>query len=182
LDPEKCYGIWWYNRRRTTKKVMAAVGQDGHREYKRRYNVVYKPREEWIAVPVPDAGLPREWVDAARKAIENNHRTSSAGRRFWPLSGGILYCGECGWRTSTHSVVGRNKKRRYSYYVCSRMMLHGKGACPQGRLRAEELEMQVWEFVSGLLKDPKRLRTGLDAMIEQERNGMRGDREAEART
>jgi len=161
---------------------MAAVGQDGHREYKRRHNIVYKPREEWIAVPVPDAELPREWVDAARKAIENNHRTSSAGRRFWELSGGILYCGECGWRTSTHSVVGRNKKRRYSYYVCSRMMLHGKGACPQGRLRAEELEMQVWEFVSGLLKDPKRLRTGLDAMIEQERNGMRGDREAEART
>jgi site-specific DNA recombinase len=181
LDPEKRYGIWWYNRRRTTKKVIAGVGQNGQREYKRRYNIVYKPREEWIAVPVPDAGLPRQWVDAARKAIEDNYRTPSGGRRFWELSGGILYCGECGWRMCTHSVVGRNKKRRYSYYVCSRVMVHGKEACPQRRLRAEELEMQVWEFISGLLKAPERLRIALDAMIEQERNGTRGDPEGEAK-
>jgi site-specific DNA recombinase len=161
---------------------MSGVGEDGHREYKRRQSIAYKPREEWIAVPVPDPGLPREWVEAARKAIEGNCRTSSAGKRFWELSGGILYCDECGWRMSTHSVsAGKSKKQRYSYYVCSRVMLHGKGACPQKRLRAEEVETQVWEFVSGLLKDPKRLRVGLDAMIEQERSEMRGDPEGETR-
>src|SRR5918997_1774083 len=83
----------------------------------------------------------------------------------------------------THSVsVGGNQKRRYSYYVCSRVMLHGKDACPQKRLRAEEVETQVWEFVSGLLKDPERLRAGLDTMIEQERSGMRGDPEGETRS
>jgi hypothetical protein len=38
----------------------------------------------------------------------------------------------------------------------------------------------VWDLVSGLLKDPKRLRTGLDEMIEQERAGMRGDPDQEA--
>jgi site-specific DNA recombinase len=182
LDLEKCYGIWWYNRRRATMKVTSGVGANGHREYKRQQSIAYKPREEWIAIPVPDAGLPREWVDAARKAIEGNCRISSAGRRFWELSGGILYCGKCGWRMSTHSVsVGKSKKRRYSYYVCSRVMLHGKDACPQKRLRAEDVETQVWEFVSSLLKDPERLRAGLDAMIEQERNGMRGDPEGETR-
>jgi site-specific DNA recombinase len=182
LDPEKCYGIWWYNRRRATKKVTSGVGANGHREYIRQQSIAYKPREEWIAIPVPDAGLPREWVDAARKAIEGNCRISSAGRRFWELSGGILYCGECGWRMATHSVsAGKSKKQRYSYYVCSRVMLHGKDACPQKRLRGEGVETQVWEFVSGLLKDPQRLRVGLDAMIEQERNGMRGDPEGESK-
>ena len=35
--------------------------------------------------------------------------------------------------------------------------------------RAEELEARVWETVSGLLKEPERLRAGLEAMVEQER-------------
>jgi site-specific DNA recombinase len=182
LHPEKRYGIWWYNRRRKTQKAVVQVGGNGQREYKRRQGITYKPREEWIAVPVPDALLPREWVDAARKAIEGNRRPSSAGRRFWELSGGILYCGVCGWRMCTHFVsVGKNKKRRYSYYVCSRVMRHGKEACSQRGLRAEVVETQVWEFVSGLLKDAERLHAGLDAMIEQERNGIRGDPEGEAK-
>jgi hypothetical protein len=33
----------------------------------------------------------------------------------------------------------------------------------------------VWAFVSGLLRDPHRLREGLDGMIERERAGMHGD-------
>ena len=99
------------------------------------------------------------------------------------LSGEKLHCARCGWRMCTHFVSDENnKKRRYSYYVCSRMMTHGKDACTQKRLRAEQLEAKVWEFVSGLLKDRERLRAGLDEMIEQERSGMRGDPEGQTRT
>jgi hypothetical protein len=50
------------------------------------------PREEWIGVPVPDSGIPREQVLAARQAIENNEKTSNWGRRFWELTGGVLRC------------------------------------------------------------------------------------------
>jgi hypothetical protein len=38
-------------------------------------------------VPVPNSGVSREWVDAAREAIKNNRRPSSAGYRFSELSG-----------------------------------------------------------------------------------------------
>ena len=40
----------------------------------------------------------------------------------------------------------------------------------------------MWDLVSALLKDPERLRTGLDRLIKQERAGTRGnpDREANA--
>ena len=38
----------------------------------------------------------------------------------------------------------------------------------------------MWALVSGLLKDPERLRAGLEKLIEQERTGMRGDPEEEA--
>jgi site-specific DNA recombinase len=40
----------------------------------------------------------------------------------------------------------------------------------------------VWEFVSDLLNDPEKLRAGLEAMIEKERNGMHGDPGREARS
>jgi hypothetical protein len=87
LEPEKNYGIWWYNVRRTIAKQIAET--DGRR-YRRRATTIIKPKEEWIAVPVPDSGIPREWVDVARKRIKDNRAPSSAGHRFWELSGGIF--------------------------------------------------------------------------------------------
>jgi hypothetical protein len=159
---------------------VSEIGHDKQRKYKTQQKMSVKAREEWIAVPVPDAGIPREWVDAARKAIQDNYRYPSANRRFWELSGGILYCGSCGWRMTTHTVTGR-KKQRYFYYLCPRVRAHGQDACPQRNLRADKEEPRVWEFVSGLLKDPERLRAGLDAMIEAERNGIHGDPDREAR-
>jgi hypothetical protein len=58
LDPKKHYGIWWYNRRRKTQKTVAETGQDNQRKYKTQQKISTKAREEWIAVPVPDAGMP----------------------------------------------------------------------------------------------------------------------------
>ena len=51
LDPDKLYGIWWFNRRRTTTTQVAVSGPEG-REYKKKSSVAYKERNEWIAVPV----------------------------------------------------------------------------------------------------------------------------------
>lgn len=39
----------------------------------------------------------------------------------------------------------------------------------------------VWNLVSGLLRDPERVRVGLDAMIERECKALRGDPEREAK-
>jgi site-specific DNA recombinase len=95
LDPSRLYGIWWHNRTMTKITQVSAIGQNG-KEYARRAECVPKPREEWVAVPVPDSGVPREWVDTAREAIRDNRVPSSAGHRFWELSGGILRFGGCG--------------------------------------------------------------------------------------
>ncbi len=94
LDPEKHYGVWWYNRRRQRRVQRSEAGQDGRR-YRQRTITTEKPRAEWIAVPVPDSGIPREWVDAAREAVKHNRRPSPAGLRFWELSGGLFFCGGC---------------------------------------------------------------------------------------
>jgi site-specific DNA recombinase len=79
LDPNERYGVWWFNRRRRIEKQVSVPSQDGRR-YLRRSSTTEKPKEEWIAVPVPDAGIPREWVDAARshkrqRKVQSRRRT-----------------------------------------------------------------------------------------------------------
>ena len=182
LDPDKRCGIWWYNRRRSTRKQVSEGGPDGW-NYRSTVKTVEKDRGQWIAVPVPDSGVPREWVDAAQAAIKDNKKASSAGRRHWELSGGVLHCGGCGRRMVPHSVKGTKRSMRYSYYRCIRHRREGDEACANGKsYRAEELERSVWEFVSGLLKDSERIREGLEALIEEEqRAGMLGDPHRQAK-
>jgi site-specific DNA recombinase len=94
LKPDETYGVWWYNRNRITRKLFAEDGL-GERYYRHVTKTTEKDKSEWIAVPVPDSGIPREWVDAAREAVRNNKKPSSAGRRYWELSGGVFRCGGC---------------------------------------------------------------------------------------
>jgi site-specific DNA recombinase len=183
LQPEKSYGIWWFNRRRGQMRKVAEVGPDGKRVYRKRYKQVRKPRSEWVAVPIPDAGIPREWVDAAREAIKDNKRPSNTGRRFWPLSGGVLRCPVCSCAMSPHTISPGGKSTRfYFYYRCAKHMKDAYDGCSNYRhYRAEELEEAVWREIRGLLRDPDRLRTGMDAAIEMHRAALRGDPEREAK-
>jgi site-specific DNA recombinase len=163
LKPDRLYGVQWYNRNRYERTP------DGEKAV----HVTPNKREEWIAVPVPDAGIPREWVEAAREAIKDNRRPSANGDRVWELSGGILYCAECGCRMAAHTTKDpkRAKSREYGQEACSHRKFH----------RAVGLESAVWDAVSEILKNPEQLREDLDRMIELERRDMRRDPDREAR-
>jgi site-specific DNA recombinase len=182
LDPNKRYGIWWFNRRGVKTGQIAEFGPDG-RSYRKTYHWHQKPREEWIAVPVPDSGIPRELVEAARDVVKSNRKIARAGRRFWELTGGITHCGECGQTMGATNSTTIKKGRRYSYhyYYCSQRNRYGTNACTNSyRPRAGELEAPVWDLVSGLLKDPDRLRVGLERLIEEEHRAVRGNPSKEA--
>jgi hypothetical protein len=45
------------------------------------------------------------------------------------------------------------------------------GGCAQRCIRAVSFEDIVWRFVSDLLKDPDRIRAGIEKLVESERNG-----------
>ena len=76
----------------TPRRITASLGtvssathtrevrvKDGKRTYPRVKKSVDVPWEEWIGVPVPDPGIPREWVLAARDAIKDNEKVSNCG-------------------------------------------------------------------------------------------------------
>ena len=178
LEPDKRYGVWWSGKRTFERKRVAENGPDGRR-YKYRYKVKERAPEDRIGVPVPDSGIPREWVDAAREGLENNRRPANAGRREWELSGGILRCAECDRAMSARSY---SKPARYYFYYCCSAGGYNKPHICSARThhQAEGLETRVWKEVAEILKDPTRLRAGLDRMIEQEARGTHGDPAAEA--
>jgi site-specific DNA recombinase len=182
LDRGRRYGIWWFNRERWqhTKVSEPSPTSEG-RIYRSKVVSIPRPREEWVAVPVPDSGIPRETVEAARHIVGNNVACSSNGDRLWELSGGVLRCSECGRRMRT-SVTRKKDGKCYFYYSCASRREGKLSSCANRKThRAERIEPAVWELVTALLTDPERLRAGLDAMVEQERSGSRGDLDHEAR-
>jgi site-specific DNA recombinase len=183
LDPDRLYAIWWYNRRPVQRTRVLQDNPDGERRYVTRTRYADKPREEWIAVSVPNAGVPRVLVDRARAALKGNKKCSGAGRRFWELSGGIFRCAECERAlVATTTLKGtKNYRRRMFYYQCATRRQVGKHACSFSRsINAKKAEAAVWEAVSTLLTNPERLRRDLEAMIDREKV-TRGDPELEVK-
>ena len=179
LDPEARYGVWWSGKKSFERKLVPKNGRQGRR-YKYSYRVKERPPEDRIGVPIPDSGIPREWVDAAREAIKNNRRPARAGDRKWELSGGLLRCAKCGRSMTARTCPKPKSRSTYLYYACVAGAYHKRDTCPARKHhRAEEVEARVWDVVSRILKDPERLRAGLDYMIEQERRGAHGDPAAE---
>jgi site-specific DNA recombinase len=179
LDPQQSYGLWKWGINRHIRSQVSEVGSDGTRVYRTQQRRVARPEEEWVYVPVPDSGVPREWVDAAREAIKDNRKCFNAGRRFWELSGGILRCGECGWTMQAHNVVSKANNRLF-YYCCKAKYKKGVEFCQASRThRAEKLEALVWREVRSYLEEPERLRADLNRKIELERSGARGEPERE---
>jgi site-specific DNA recombinase len=158
LSGDELYGVWWYNRERVEVRY-----KDGGRT--RRFEA--NPREAWVAVPIPHPGTPKEHVDAARRSVLNNRAHSSAGRRFWELSGGILYC-PCGRRMATHTAP--RKGDHDFYYVCG-LRRSGSRRCGHGVRyhRAGEIEQKVRALVLGFLSQPEEVRRRAEEYVESER-------------
>ena len=129
LDPDKQYGICWFNRQKTSMHTLSEPHGNGGRRYKKRKTTKIRPKEEWIAVPVP-ACLPRVLVDLARTTMGNN---KGAERKYlareWELRG-LMRC-SCGSTMGTHTTQPRGG-RVYHYYKCKRRSRLGKtGSCRQ---------------------------------------------------
>lgn len=176
LDPSRSYGVWWYGKERHATTRRRVVGPDGTVSYRKSKKSVPAPKEDWIAVPVPDPGVPREWVLSAREAIRGKEWASNAGDRFWELTGGVIRCAECGRTMSVNFIRAKGR----GYYRCNGRYNGGVAhRCSMGRtVRAREAEERVWGFVRGLLTGPERLARGLDRMLERERRPTSRDDEA----
>ena len=89
---------------------------------------------------------------AAHRPPERKHLA-----RYWELRG-LLRCG-CGLLI-TYTTTANGKP--YHCYKCFRRSDYKRGICKQKSLRTEQVEASAWGFASSLLKDPERIRAGMD--------------------
>jgi site-specific DNA recombinase len=152
LDPTQSYGVWYYGRERHIYSQRREVGPDGTTRYRKTKKSVPAPMEDWVAVPVPDAGIPKEWVFAAREAIKDNAWSSTAGDKAWELSAGVIRCADCGRAMSVNYIRAKGR----GYYRCTGRYNGGiENRSSRGHtVRAEEAEARIWEFVREILMNP----------------------------
>jgi site-specific DNA recombinase len=175
LNERARYGVYYYNQRRKKRRRVSTVGPDGSRRYRDRTTQHERPRSEWIAVPVPDAGIDRETVERARARVSANERPVSRGYRTWELSG-IVRCSECGRVMYTNVASSRGR----CYYRCPTRRDGGAHACAGTNTRADKIEASAWEAVKGILSHPDELRDDLNRMIDMKRRALRtGDAKRE---
>ena len=164
LRNEAYIGRVYYNR---TTSVLDRYPGKGARQVRR-------PRDQWIAIPVP-AIIMEELFEAAQRVSYDNSQWSPrrTGLNHWLLRG-LVRCGHCGVSVSCHKMRGRNGTFHYYYYCRNHDPLNAGGEqrrCPERNIRADELDAFVFEQVRAAMLHPDVLLTGEAAVSARRETG-----------
>jgi site-specific DNA recombinase len=159
LRNEAYIGTVYYNRYERTEGATRG----------RKTRPRERPREEWIAIPVP-AIIDRDTFDRVSQISHENWRLSSRGAApdAWLLRG-LVQCGNC--HVSCNCATGYTRKSGtvYRYYECRNHDLLRAGSpehlCPERNIRANELDQYVFEQVRQALLDPQQLLAAERALL-----------------
>jgi len=127
-----------------------------------------RPREEWIAIPVP-AIIDRDTFERVTHITHENWRLSprSVGPDSYLLRG-LIKCGHCHVSCNCHTSLGR-KGTRTRYYSCRNHDVLRAGSedrlCPERCIRADALDEYVFGQVRQALLDPQQLLAGERAVL-----------------
>lgn len=157
LRNEAYVGRMYYNRRESV------ADQPGRRATRQ----VARPREQWIAIPVPT--IVSEEIFEAAQRISREHVKWSLRRAepgHWLLRG-LLKCGHCHVTVSCHKMRGRPGTVHRYYYCANHDPLRAGGEhrrCPERNIRADELDAFVFEQVRAAMLRPQMLFAGENAI------------------
>jgi site-specific DNA recombinase len=132
-----------------------------------------RPSGEWIAIPVPRI-ITDDLFDAAQHVSRDNSQFSP--RRAEPgawLLRGLVVCGSCKVGVNCHKMRGRNGTWHRYYYCRNHDPLRAGGEhrrCPERNIRADELDVFVFDQVRAALLRPEVLLAG-QAAIADRRSG-----------
>lgn len=123
-----------------------------HRAGKRGSNV-NRPQEEWIRLPdgiVPAIVEPAVWA-AVQERLASNSGATTRNQKNPYLLRGMIFCANCGAR------MWSDREKDYRTYRCSSRQLRS-GPCGGSRVRADEIEADVWSQAVALLTEPNAIK------------------------
>lgn len=130
-----------------------------------------KPREQWIAIPVPALVDADTWDRAQAQLARNAALSFRNNAKHGYLLRCLLTCEACGLAMYGITRAATTRLPQRQYYEC-----HGKdcilsartSVCPSRAVKAETIERAVWEHVAGLLAEPARLLAQFDRFAAAE--------------
>ena len=129
-----------------------------------------RPREEWIAIPVP-AIVSEATFALAEERLAQNKRFAPRRTIAPSVVQGLVACKKCGYALSRTST--RTSKRKIHYYRClgSDAWRHlGGPVCDNRPVRQDLLDQVVWTEIIRLLEDPSLIQAKLDRRLAAARN------------
>jgi site-specific DNA recombinase len=162
LRNEAYNGTMYYNRHES----IPGNSPRGARTRKTRQRE--RPREEWIAIPVPPI-VERDTFERVKRITRDNSQWNPRGAEpgVWLLRG-LVQCGHCHVTCHCQRMRGRNGTF-YRYYHCPNHDVLRAGSddrrCPERNIRADELDQYVFEQVRQALLDPQQLIAAERAVI-----------------
>jgi site-specific DNA recombinase len=141
-----------------------------------------KPRDQWIAIPVPALIGQDAWDRAQAQLARNAALSFRNNAKHCYMLRCLLSCEACGLAMFGVTRPATATKPARQYYEC-----HGKdcvlgartAACPSRSVRAEDIEPVVWNHVVGLLSDPNQLLAQFDHLAATAEAGSARERAAE---
>src|SRR3954453_8909221 len=137
-----------------------------------------RPRDQWIAIPVP-ALVDQEAWDRAQAQMARNALVSFRNNKTHNyLLRCLLKCGICGLAIHgcgfTRTAGG--VERRYHRCAGVDALTTGRDTkCPRAMIDAEVIEQAVWDHVVGLLSDPQQLVAQFERFVAETADGSAQD-------
>ena len=115
-----------------------------------------RPVDESFLLKVPALVSPEVW-DAVHRQLARNQELAARNTRRQYLLRGLVVCGSC-----NRHMAGYSQSEKQYYRCASRAQKRiDHESCGYPLAKADELEPGVWDAITGLLKDPQRLREQL---------------------
>jgi len=141
-----------------------------------------RPREQWIAIPVPALVEQDTWERAQAQLARNAALSFRNNARHNYMLRCLLTCEACGLAMHGVTQAATKTKPARQYYECSGkdcVLSARTAACPSRSIRAGEIEPVVWDHVAGLLADPDRLLAQFDHLAAAVEAGSAHERAAD---
>jgi len=141
-----------------------------------------KPRDQWVAIPVPALVDQNTWDRAQAQLARNATLSFRNNTRHSYLLRCLLTCAGCGLAMAGRCYGPTASQPGRRYYRCAGkdcIQTARPTACPNRSVKAEEIEDAVWDHVAGLLASPDRLAAQFDYLVATAEAGSVRERAAD---
>lgn len=137
-----------------------------------------KPREEWIAIEVPEIIPVVIWEEVQENLQERKDYKPGISIENYLLSG-LLQCEKCNSTLHGNRVKKKNGNGHYKYYVCTSKSpgVFGKDRCSLPHINGEILENAIWDVVKNWVINPSSIKEfinknkiNIDSIIAEKNN------------